>query len=274
MKKTTSENLSNRLVKYGAFSAAILGVANASGQIVYTDIADETVDASNPRVAIDIDVDGTGDYLFGSRTTAPNFVFMFPASASTATSYNSNAMVGFSSGGFYYPSNLNSGDPINGTNGVFSSARGDFNYNGCAYPGSQFCDGMDGYVGLHFKIGANTHYGWVRIQVAANASNVIIKDFAYNSVPGDPINAGQTLGIEESTINNVRVVALDKSISLFNLPESTNFNLFSVSGQSVLAGRTTGNTYVIEANSMANGVYILELSDTATNSVIKKKIVL
>lgn len=275
MKKTTSENLSNRLAKYGAFSVAILGAANASGQIVYTDIADETVDALNPRVAIDIDQDGTGDYLFGSRTSAPNFVFMFPASASTAASYNSNAMVGFASSGFYYPSNLTAGDPINNTNGVFSSARGDFNYNGCAYPGSQFCDGMDGFVGLHFKIGANTHYGWVRIQVASNASNIVIKDFAYNTTPGESIDAGQTtLSIDEFSVNDVRVVALNKSIALYNLPESTNYNLYSISGQSVMQGKTNDATYVIEASSMATGVYILELNDTATNAVIRKKIVL
>ncbi|MCK7590314.1 T9SS type A sorting domain-containing protein [Subsaxibacter sp. CAU 1640] len=275
MKKITSENLSERLVKYGAFSAAILGAANASGQIVYTDIADITVDATNPRAAIDIDVDGTGDYLFGSRTTAPNFVFMFPASASTAASYNSNAMVGFASSGFYYPSNLAAGDPINNTNGIFSSARGDFNYNACAYPGSQFCDGMDGYVGLHFKIGANTHYGWVRVQVAANASNVIIKDFAYNTTPGQSINAGQTtLSVDEFNVNDIRVVALNKNISLFNLPQSTSYNLFSTSGQSVLKGVTNNDTYVIEAASVATGVYVLELNDTATNAVIRKKVVL
>ena len=38
MKKTTSSKLSKQLAKYGALTAAILGVADASGQIVYTDV--------------------------------------------------------------------------------------------------------------------------------------------------------------------------------------------------------------------------------------------
>ncbi|MGJ8592004.1 MAG: T9SS type A sorting domain-containing protein [Aquaticitalea sp.] len=277
MKKITSEKLSNKLVKYGAFSAAIIGAANASGQIVYTDIADETVDATNSRVAIDINIDGTGDYLFGvsADPLTPNFAFMFPAASSAAPSYNSNAVVGFSSAGFYYPSNLASGNAIDGTSPVFSDIRGDFNYDSCGYSGSQFCDGMDGYVGLKFMIGANTHYGWVRIQVAASGADIIIKDFAYNTTPDDPINAGQTtLSVDDFSVNDVRVVALNKSISLFNLPESTSYNLFSTSGQSVLKGNTNSDTYVIEAASMATGVYILELNDAATNAVIRKKIIL
>ena len=133
MKKSTSENLSERLVKYGAFSAAMLGMANANGQISYTDIADVTVDATNPRVAIDIDGDGTNDYLFGTRTTAPGFAFIFPSPSSDASSYNSNAIVGFSGAGtytnYFYPSNLASGDPIDSTNNIFSSARGDFHFD-------------------------------------------------------------------------------------------------------------------------------------------------
>ena len=38
MKKTTKKNLSNRLARYGALTVAIAGVADASGQIVYTDL--------------------------------------------------------------------------------------------------------------------------------------------------------------------------------------------------------------------------------------------
>ncbi len=268
MKKITSE----KLLKYSAFSAAIMGVANTNGQIVYTDIADATI-APGGNYTLDLNNDATGDYLL-SVNTAANFAFIFPASGPAATAYNSNAIVGFTSSSYYYPSNLAPGTLIDATNGIFSSARGDFNYDSCAYSGSQFCGGTDGYVGFHFMIGANTHYGWARIQVAVDASSIIVKDYAYNATAGAPITAGQTLGIEENSINNVRIVSSEKSISLYNLPESTNFNLFSISGQSVLKGSTTGNSYVIEANSTATGVYILELNDVNTNAVVRKKITL
>ncbi len=278
MKKTTSENLSKRLVKYSAFSAAILGIANASGQIIYTDITDETVDALNPRVAIDINNDAIGDYVLGAQNSPQNFAFMFPASASSAMNYNSNGIVGFdnnnASAPYFYASNLAPGAIVDSNNSVNLMARTDFNYDGC-YSNSQFCDGEDGYVGLHIKIGANTHYGWVRIQVAASGENIIIKDYAYNSVPDEPILVGQTtLNINNISINNIRVVALDKIITLYNLPESTSYNLFSTSGQSVLKGITNNQTYKIEASTLSTGVYILEMIDSSTNSMIRKKIVL
>lgn len=277
MKKTTSDNLSKRLAKYGAFSAAIFGAANASGQIIYTDIADETVDASNPRVAIDLNLDGINDYLFGANT-APGFAFIFPVSSSNAMSYNSNGIVGFgnnnSSYPYFYASNLAPGVLVDSNNGVNFSVRTDFNYDSCI-SNSQFCDGNDGYVGLHFKIGTATHYGWARIQVATTGESIIIKDFAYNTIANEPIVVGQTtLNIDNFSVNDIRVVALNKNITLYNLPENTSYHLYTTSGQSVLKGNTQNNTYVIEATSMSNGIYILELNDKDANTVIRKKIVL
>ncbi|MCH7524767.1 MAG: T9SS type A sorting domain-containing protein [Bacteroidetes bacterium] len=69
-------------------------------------------------------------------------------------------------------------------------------------------------------------------------------------------------------------MAINKSIALFNLLQATNYRLFSITGQSVLDGKITNNTYVIEANTLANGIYIIELQDAESNAVIRKKIVL
>ncbi|MDO7544514.1 MAG: hypothetical protein MUR41_01885, partial [Flavobacteriaceae bacterium] len=43
MKKNTSTKLAKRLAKYGALSAAVLGVADASGQVTYTDVSPDLV---------------------------------------------------------------------------------------------------------------------------------------------------------------------------------------------------------------------------------------
>ena len=274
MKKTTpTENLSKKLIQYCAFSASVLGMTDVNGQIVYTDIADETVNPGE-NYALDLNNDATGDLLF-MVNTGGNFAFMFPVSSISASSYNSNAIVGFSSYPYNYPSNLNTGDVIDSTNGVFSLARGDFNYSSCAYPGSQFCDGMDGYIGIHLVVGADTYYGWARIQVAPDASSITIKDYAYNSTPGEAIEAGQTLSVDEFSRNNIRIVALDNTINLYNLPSSINYSLFSVNGQKVANGSVADqDSYTIEAYGLASGVYIIELVDSNTKDVLRKKIVL
>ena len=82
------------------------------------------------------------------------------------------------------------------------------------------------------------------------------------------------MGIEDNQFNNIKVIALNKSIALYNLPQQTNYRLFSITGQSVLDGNIENNIHVIEANTLATGVYIVELKDKDTNAVIRKKIVL
>jgi hypothetical protein len=83
-----------------------------------------------------------------------------------------------------------------------------------------------------------------------------------------------TLSIEDNALSKIKVVALNKSIGLYNLPAFSNYNLYNMSGQEVLKGSTNEREYVIEASSLASGVYIVELGDTNTNAVIRKKVVL
>ena len=154
------------------------------------------------------------------------------------------------------------------------------NWNYCNYSSSQWCGVTDKFLGLRFDISGITHYGWARLDVPLNASGWVIKDYAYNAtqtVPGfgDPITAGQTtLGLDDNELSKIKIVALNKSNALFNLPQQTNYRLFSITGQSVLDGKITNSTHVIEANTLATGVYILELKDVDSNAVIRKKIVL
>jgi hypothetical protein len=53
-----------------------------------------------------------------------------------------------------------------------------------------------GYIALELTNGSNTHYGWARV-TSSNVTNenaqLIVHDWAYNSTPGAPINAGQTI---------------------------------------------------------------------------------
>ena len=90
-----------------------------------------------------------------------------------------------------------------------------------------------------------------------------------------PIDAGQkVLGVDNNFLSEVKIVALNKTIALYNLPNDLEYKLYNMSGQSVLNGKTTNNTHVIEANILANGIYIIELQDVESKAVMRKKIVL
>jgi len=67
---------------------------------------------------------------------------------------------------------------------------------------------------------------------------------------------------------------LNKAITISNLTNNAEYVLFDLSGKTVMNGEAKNNNHVIEANSMATGVYILQLKDINTDAVIRKKVIL
>ena len=270
MKKTTSSKLTKRLARYGALTVAIAGISESNGQIVYTDVTPDFTGGNGTSYGLDMDNDTVIDFGFiGSTAPAVGVYGILP----------SNSWVG-SNPSFKYPFALNSGDIISSAQSNWyggSSNVGTLNYVSCygGFGGSNWCGVTDKFLGLRFQISGNTHYGWAKLDVSASGDSFTVKEYAYNATPDESINAGQTsLSINEFSLNSVKIVALNKSIGLYNLSENTDFNVFDISGKSVLQGSTTDTNYVIEANGISSGIYILELSSPNSNSVVRKKIVL
>lgn len=282
MKKTTSSKLSKKLANYSALTVAIAGVADASGQIGYTDIGPpDFIGGSNLEYMLDLNNDGTNDfriynvnssYSYYGYSYITNNLFIDPLAAS-------NDVLGSGGAAYAYPFALNNGDVISSAvsswnNNGFSGGFQSLNYASCDY--GNWCDITDGYLGLRFDAGGgNIHYGWVRLDVATNGDSFTIKDYAWNETPNQSILAGQqTLGLDNTALNEIKIVALNKSIGLYNLPEATNYTLLNMTGKQVLEGKTSSDTFMIEANAISNGVYIIELTDVNTKAVLRKKLVL
>jgi len=273
MQKTTlkkSSKLTKRLAQYGALSVAIAGVSETNGQIMYTDLNPDFAGGNGTNYALDMDNDTVADFgIIGATAPAVGFYGVLP----------SNSFVG-SNPGYIYPFALDSGDVISSAQTIWyggTSNVGTLNYVSCynGIGGSNWCGVTDKYLGLRFQIAGNTHYGWARLDVSASGDSFILKDYAYNSVADEAINAGQDgLSVDENQLSEIKITALNKTIALFNLPQDTDYTLYNISGKSVLNGQIQGDTHVIEANTVATGVYILELKDSNTNSVIRKKVIL
>lgn len=63
----------------------------------------------------------------------------------------------------------------------------------------------DRYLGLKLTVGTDTYYGWVRLNVVvATSASFTVKDYAYNSIPNQPILAGQTnpTGIDDYSFSS------------------------------------------------------------------------
>ena len=274
MKKTTSKKLSKKLAQYGALSMAIVGVTDLNGQIIYTDITPDFDQGAGQPYSLDLNNDGTPDFQIHIESTSD--LKIMPLNANNEVLGNP-----YSSGSSFYvfPYALSNGAPISNSasgswfNNSFSVGVQDLNYSSCSR--GNWCSVTDKYLGLRFNISGNTHYGWARLDVGASGNTWTIKDYAYNTILDEPITAGQmTLGIDDNVFSEVKIVALNRSIALYNLPQQTDYRLFSITGQSVLDGKIENNTHVKEANTLATGMYILELKDMDTNAVIRKKMVL
>lgn len=273
MRKITSKKLKN----YGALSAAIMATAAASGQIVFTDIDDVTIDAvTGGNIDIDLNQDGAPDYNLQMSVVANGTSFTI---SPDATNNTNGAFVGISSFGFEYPSLLAEGDLIDSSSPTTTpGVRGDLNFYGCAYSNSQFCgDVTDGYVGLIFDFAGATHFGWLLLDSSVPASpngntgTVTIRSYAFESSPGVAIAAGDdTLSLEDNVIDGFtsfvdanNILQLDARVPL------SNINIYSVSGQQVLSRSLSNNTESIDINALSTGVYVARVTVDGTETAIK-----
>lgn len=156
-------------------------------QIIYTDISpDSVVDISanfgGSSFPLNFDNSGGDEYFLSYMYFgAPNY------SASIVTAIGtSNSIVPKTGTTVVEPLTLNT---TIGSSSTWLAASQERNYT--SSQDANFQGLGDRFIGCEFTIGANTHYGWIRVSV--DASNVAtIKDYAYESTPNTAILAGDT----------------------------------------------------------------------------------
>lgn len=288
MKKELREKLS----KYAAAAAAVTGVAGVNAQIVYTDPADVTVDDDNnanglSAIGLDMDNDAAFDFILGSRDTTLNvyggidvrFTLVAPAVAGNAIAFTSTST--YNGNTYYQAAALNNGDGINNTlNWASTTQTMAQEVNFLSYPQYNYTLGFwngvtDKYLGLKFTTGANTYYGWARLDVSSVADVFTLKDYAYNSTADAAINAGDmgSASLSEADIdalvhfinqaNNTVLVKVNGELS------NGVVNVVSTSGQVVQTGKVENGTFVVNMNGLTAGVYMINV--TFEEGAITKK---
>ena len=285
MKKTTSKKLLN----YGTMSVALLGAASVSGQITYTDLEPDEIINAGEGLNIDVNGDGTNDFSahiiasfnntdsFGARfITAPD-ANPDPNTGPGPIGSTGNGFVGTGVnviGEYVYVSNLVAGTPINESNDFLVDARGEMNFSSCAYSNSQFCDGVvDGYIGVSLNLEGETHFGWIRVDVPADATSMTVKDFAIQSMPNTAIEAGdmgEALSLEDNVIEGLSTYVANNALTINAVNPIENVAIYNLSGQEVIS-RVFNNTTdtSIDLNSLSTGAYIASIQSEGTITAIK-----
>ncbi|MCB9365311.1 MAG: T9SS type A sorting domain-containing protein [Flavobacteriales bacterium] len=233
--------------------------------IVYTDIVDQTLSSGG---SITINFDGTGvdefeflDQGFGGAVEPGVFFNSSDYHLTTVSSSEWDVIKGI---------------PLNTSIG----AGGDWFDQGDAYidpfwGSTLFPSGTDTYIGAQFKLGANTHYGWILVNWDGNGT-FIVKSFAYNDVPDASINAGDTggtVGISDQINSTYHIYPnpFNNVLNLTGLKIGSTAQLIDVTGKTIELIKAFNKNVVITTNHLENGVYFIKISDE--NSTTTRKLV-
>jgi hypothetical protein len=280
----------------------------AQAQIIYTDVTPDATYNNINGDTLQLDLDGGGviDFkLSYGRTMGPPCQLGGcagdPSSPTHVRAYPidvDNAVMDSTAG---YSLNLQTGDGIDaamswdGSAGQILAARvgtvcfpgGGFTYacrtgvrNGTWSMGNNV-----GYLGLRFHIGSMVHYGWVRLVVPQSTFSILgftVMDYAYNSVPGEGILAGDmgsiSTGITSSALRGMQVAPNPFTSTLsISLPTGTtgsvSCRVLSLLGQAVITrtvAATSGpSSFTLDLASLAPGTYLLEMQ-TGGERMVRK----
>jgi hypothetical protein len=187
--------LESRLTAYAmaAAGAGLLATAPpAAAEIVYTP-ADTIL--TNGILHIDLNHDGVDDIALGIFDGFQKDKRMEVRGATPK-----NGIMGSGDGSSYPPAALMAGYRI-GPAGLFWQSQGPA-VNVAAtfgsYIGGPFANVRDRFLGVVFDIDGRAHYGWVRLNVKAVIHQhkphieATLLGYAYETVPGESLRAGQT----------------------------------------------------------------------------------
>lgn len=293
-----SNNLNLKIKRYAALATGVTAAAGASAQVTYTDINPDVVLTPSGTAQYLLNLDGdavtdmgfavasgsvTGIYtygtmqipytvsydagvaLFGTAAPATNGWMAASSNAEPSNIPNGNAIG--AAGNFYqaqgFIGNVQStylGAPVNGQYGPYSDG---------------YFLGTEGYVGIRFDISGSTHYGWARVEMAANGTSMTIKDYAYDATPNTAIAAGDmgSVGVDEvnfenaiqfiSNQNNQVTVKMNTTIT------NGMINVISIDGKNVASINVNSQTELVDLSNLSSGIYMVNL--TSNEGTITKK---
>jgi hypothetical protein len=267
-----------KLAGFTAMAGAVIAGSTADAQIVYTDVnPDVVVDTTSGIYDLDFNNDAIADVSFLVNTAAGSATYSgipFTYDATYAVAYPAaggglqmSLVPGSSSSMTSAVAPLNNGDAIN-PGAMFTSSAGNlavdvfvnvpllgYTY---AYQGGEFLGVSDKFLGVKFVAGANTHYGWVRLDVAGDASTITVKDYAFNAFPDGEILAGQMVGLENIAVDEKVTVKTTLNEALINVTPDLiggTVNMYNMSGQLVASTSIQDVDTKLSFEGIETGIY-------------------
>lgn len=185
MKSFNRKRSTHQTRRFSAVSAGATGLVIAAGPtnaaIIASGIVDQSVSPISP-FHLDMNSDGVFEYNFTATTGKVSDTGVRVSSTATGASWlSTNPTIG-------EPDRLSSGTLIDGT-ATYSTSLVNRPIVAADVPWSWNPVSSNGYMGVVFEIGGNTHYGWAEI-TSVSTSSIVVNQWAYESVAGTGILAG------------------------------------------------------------------------------------
>ncbi|SDB29835.1 Por secretion system C-terminal sorting domain-containing protein [Flavobacteriaceae bacterium MAR_2010_188] len=249
------------------------------GQIIYTDIDPDftsakigdlyNLDLNNDQI-VDFTLQSllsSGDYLKieGNPNGFNGIISFFPWESAPVPLENSSEV-------FNIPYSILYGYSVGyDVYGIFFASGCSNESGGCYF---DWKDKNDRYLGLRFLINGLKHYGWARIEVTS-PSEWIVKDYAYNATPNEAIITGEmVLSWEEANHKEVKIIVSHKNVSVYNLVDYSNYNLYALNGQKIIDGHLEKFDNKINFENLNSGLYVIELIAENSAFPIKRKVLI
>jgi hypothetical protein len=274
------KNLQSRISKYTAVAGAVVSAAGAQAQVVYTDVnPDYSHDAPQDNgfaiYPLDLNNDQTVDFVIASRdTVTANAHVRFTLAAPYGAG---NAVAGENPGGYDYALALDINSMVDSTlNWIAATNTMAYNVDS-ANPYNENWNGVtDKYLGLKFVVGANTHYGWARLDSYAIGDSIVVKDYAFEATPNVGIMTGNMgASLTETQIENLVkfVNKPNNSVQVVVNGNLTNgvVSVVSSTGQVVSTDAITEKTFSVDMNTLSSGIYMVNV--TFNEGATTKKII-
>lgn len=277
-KKTTKELNKFKLANYSSVAGAVLATGAINAQITYVDEnPDVIVDSSNP-FSLDFNNDANPDVNFGvsqivdQTGTYGGISFVFNGFGAGVSAGLNAGIQGSVTGTMstFTPAMLSNGNDISGAqnfgsggllglNGIANATITFYGYpTPFTYPVSvgDWLGATDKFLGVKFTAGANTHYGWVRLDVAADASSITIKDWAYNTVADEALVAD----LENVSMDNKVTIKTQMDEAFVNVTPDLiggTIAIVNMAGQEIRTIEITDINTNVKFDGLETGIYML-----------------
>jgi len=199
LSQTFQRQLNMYALAASAAGVSLLALSPPSeAKVVYTKVHQAI--GWNGVYKLDLNHDGTTDFLIQEWGRSDPYGTA-PSNALLAKEAFGNAVQGRVSQ-YWFAAALKKGAWIGPHQGFISGGyngelMADFHHSdGGSHTLGRWINVANRYLGLKFMVGGKTHYGWARLSVRQQGIHIaaMLTGYAYETVPGKGIRAGQTTG--------------------------------------------------------------------------------